>query len=102
MQEKESIMVVGPKSKIPSLGKPAQHHLASLMMPNSYPPDKIFNPHHTTIKDSYNPAPLSPGEIEKEDVSVTRWLVQNGRQDDLPLLLIMTLVPIMHQDPLAS
>ena len=37
MQEKESIMAVRCE-----------------LMPNSYPPDRIFNPHLTTIKDSYN------------------------------------------------
>ena len=28
---------------------------ASLLMPNSYPPDIMFNPHLTAIKDSYIP-----------------------------------------------
>ena len=32
-----------------------RHHSASLVMPNSYHRDVIFNPHLTTIKDSYNP-----------------------------------------------
>ena len=32
------------------------HHLASLVMPNSFPRDGIFNQHLTTIKDSYNVA----------------------------------------------
>ena len=32
-----------------------RHHSASLVMPNSYPRDGIFNQHLTTIKDSYNP-----------------------------------------------
>ena len=40
--------------EIPSLGITLQHHLASLMMPNIYPRDGIFNQHLTTIKDSYN------------------------------------------------
>ena len=48
MQEKESIMVVRCEMKILSL-----RITASLMMPNSYPNDGIFNPHLTTIKDSY-------------------------------------------------
>ena len=30
---------------------------ASLVMPNSYPRDGIFNPHLTTIKDSYSHIP---------------------------------------------
>ena len=30
-----------------------RHHSASLVMPNSYPLDGIFNPNLTTIKDSY-------------------------------------------------
>ena len=33
---------------------PAWHHLASLVMPSSYPHDGIFNQHLTTIKDSNN------------------------------------------------
>ena len=33
-------------------------------MPNSYPHDGIFNPHHTTIKDSY----IIPGTVSKTDV----------------------------------
>ena len=31
----------------------ARYHSASLVMPNSYPRDRIFNQHLTTIKDSY-------------------------------------------------
>ena len=30
-----------------------RHHSASVVMPNSYPCDGIFNQHLTTIKDSY-------------------------------------------------
>ena len=30
-----------------------RRHSASLVMPNSYPPDRILNHHLTTIKDSY-------------------------------------------------
>ena len=54
MQEKESIMAVRCELKILSLGVTVRHHSASLVMPNSYPPDGIFNPHLTTIKDSYD------------------------------------------------
>ena len=36
----------------------AQHHSASLVMPNSYPRDGIFNQHLKTIKDSYIAIPL--------------------------------------------
>ena len=39
--------------KILSLGITVWHQEASLAMPNSYPHD-IFNPHFTTIKDSYS------------------------------------------------
>ena len=53
MQEKES-MVVWCELKIPSLRITVRHHSASLAMPNSYPRDRIFNPHLTAIKDSYN------------------------------------------------
>ena len=53
MQEKESIMVVWCELKIPSLGITVQHHSASLVMPNSYPRDRIVNSHLTIIKGSY-------------------------------------------------
>ena len=56
MQEKEFLMAVRCELKIPSLGKTVQNHLASLVMTNSYPHDGIFNPHLTTIKDSYSQA----------------------------------------------
>ena len=46
-------MVVRCKLKIPSLGITVRHHSAILVMPNSYPCNGIFNPHLTTIKDSY-------------------------------------------------
>ena len=54
MQEKESVMVVRFELKIPSLGITTRHHSASIVMPNSYPRDRIFNPNLTTIKDSYS------------------------------------------------
>ena len=53
MQEKESIMVVQYKLKLPSLRITVWHHEARLVMQNSYPHDVIFNPHLTIIKDSY-------------------------------------------------
>ena len=53
MQEKKSILVVGFELKIPSLRITVWHHLASLVMPNSYPRDRIFSLHLTTIKGSY-------------------------------------------------
>ena len=56
MQEKESVTVVWCELKIPVLGITVRHHLASLVMPNSYPRDGIFNPHLTTIKVSYSHA----------------------------------------------
>ena len=49
-------MVVQCELKIASLGITVRHHSAysaNLVMPNSYPCDEIFNPHLTTIKDSY-------------------------------------------------
>ena len=46
-------MVFRCKLKIPLLGIIVRHHSASLVMPNSYPRGGIFNPHLTTIKDSY-------------------------------------------------
>ena len=36
-----------------------RHHSASFAMPNSYPRNGIFNPHLTTIKDSYTLTLLS-------------------------------------------
>ena len=54
MKEKESIMVVWCKLKIPSLGITVQHLSASLAMPNSNFCDGIINSHLTTIKDSYS------------------------------------------------
>ena len=53
MQEKESVMVARFELKIPSLGITVQLHSANLVVPNSYPSDRIFNPHLTTVKDSY-------------------------------------------------
>ena len=54
MQEKESIMVVWCKLKVPSLRKSIRHHSASLAMLNNYGRDRIFNPQLTAIKNSYN------------------------------------------------
>ena len=54
MQEKESIMVVWCKLKVPSLRITVLHHSASLAMLNSYRRDTIFNPQLTAIKNSYN------------------------------------------------
>ena len=54
MQEKESIIVVLCKLKIPSRAITVRHHSTSLVMPNSYPYDIIFNLHLTTIEDPYN------------------------------------------------
>ena len=53
MQEKESIMIVRYELTIPSLGIIVRHYSASLVMPNSYPHDRIFNLHLTTIEDTY-------------------------------------------------
>ena len=54
MQEKESVMSVRCELKIPSLGITVRYHSASLVMLNNFPRDRIFNPHLTTIKDSYS------------------------------------------------
>ena len=69
MQEKESIMVVWCELKIPSPGITVWHHPASLVMPNSYPRDGIFNLHLTTIKDSYNLIHGRIGEIWQNNFS---------------------------------
>ena len=57
---KESMVVVQCRLKILSLGITDWYHLASLMMLNNYPHDKIFNPHITTINDSYIPLQIFP------------------------------------------
>ena len=54
MPEKESIMVVRCELKIPSLGITVGHHSASLVMPNSYPGDRIFNQHLSQPLYSYS------------------------------------------------
>ena len=61
MQEKESIMVVRCGLKIPSPGIIVRHHSTSLVMPNSYPRDGIFNPDLSTINDSYSLLPVKEG-----------------------------------------
>ena len=53
MHEKESVNAVLFDLKIPSFEITVKHHSESLVMPNSYPRDGIFNPNLTTIKD-YN------------------------------------------------
>ena len=53
MQEKESVIVIWCELKILSLRITVQHHLASLMMQNSYFHDGIFKTNLTTSKDSY-------------------------------------------------
>ena len=58
MQENESLLVFLHELKILSFGITVRHHWASLVMPNSYSHDRIFNPHLTIIKDSYNLAQL--------------------------------------------
>ena len=47
MQEKEPIMVVWCKLKVPSLRITVRHHSASLAMLNSYRRDRIFYPQLT-------------------------------------------------------
>ena len=54
MQEKEPIMVVWYRLKVPSLRITVRHHMASLAMLNSCRRDRIFNPQLTAIKNSYN------------------------------------------------
>ena len=54
MQEKEPIMVVWCKLKVPSLRITVRHHSASLAMLNNNCRDRIFNPQLTAIKNSYN------------------------------------------------
>ena len=52
MQDKRSLMAVRCELKFMSLFITVWHRLASLVMPNSYPRDGIFNLHLTTINDS--------------------------------------------------
>ena len=54
MQEKESIMVVWCKLKVPSLRITVWHRSASLAMLNSYRRARIFNPQFTAIKNPYD------------------------------------------------
>ena len=54
MQEKESIMVVWCKLKVPLLRITVRYHSASLAMLNSYRGDRIFNPQFAAIKNSYD------------------------------------------------
>ena len=57
MQEKESIIIYNVFSvrfENSVTRDNCWHHSASLMMPTSYHRDEIFNPHLTTIKDSYS------------------------------------------------
>ena len=46
-------MAVRCELRSPSLGITVRHHSASLVIPNSYPHDGIFNTHLTSVKDSY-------------------------------------------------
>ena len=64
----------------------AWHHSASLVILNSYPHDGIFNPHLTTIKDSYILAPLSHTEIPVWYARKTGWAAsgQNQQTDCAP------------------
>ena len=50
MQEKESIMVVWCKLKVPSLRITVRHHWTSLAMPKSYRHERIFNPQLKPLK----------------------------------------------------
>ena len=52
-----------------------RHHSASLVMPNSYPSDGIFNHHLTAIKDSYNPGPGPAGVTASSPRMVTECLL---------------------------
>ena len=62
MQEKESVMVVQFKLKIPSLGIMVRHHEPCFMKPNGFPRDRIFSLHLTPVKDSFS---LIPGGIRQ-------------------------------------
>ena len=70
MQEKESIMVV----RILSLGITVRHHLANLVMPNSYPRDEIFNLHLSTIKDSYNLVCKKDRYTDQDQTAPEGWI----------------------------
>ena len=45
------------------------HHSASLVMPNNYPRDGIFNQHLTTIKDSY----ITPDNVVRGNQKLCKW-----------------------------
>ena len=59
MQEKEPIMVVWCKLKVPSLRITVRHHSAILAMLNSYRRDRIFNPQLTVRHHSASLAMLN-------------------------------------------
>ena len=67
----------------------ARHHLASLLMPNSYPRDRILNHHLSTIKDSYIPdAPGSNGTnfiyLVKHETRLLTGLYRFGNDSRTP------------------
>ena len=93
MQEKESIMVVRCELKIPSIGITVRHHSASLVMPNSYPRDGIFNPLFTTIKDSYihaYPTGISVNPTGARKCRCFTWWCKTTLVPDIRMTILMS------------
>ena len=87
MQEKESKTVVRCELKIPSFGITFRHYAASLVVPNSYPRDEIFNPHLTTIKDSYFLVRLMNQRIQNQ-IQIARR--HYNSKTDFPEIMLTT------------
>ena len=75
MQEKESVMIIHFELKFPSLEITVRHHSASLIMPNSYPRDGIFNLNLTTIEDFYNLTHVNVLRRSADKIHAQIWCV---------------------------
>ena len=74
-----------------------RHHSASLVMPNSYPRDGIFNQHLTTIKDSYSLLSVSRYDVVSQIGSNTLKITttkptQSIEKENLTLKIIFRAV----------
>ena len=65
------------------------HHTASLVIPNSYPRDGIFNPHLRTFKDSYSFILVLSAKIQLVAMLVDRLCVHVLKLHVLPLFLLV-------------
>ena len=69
-------------------GVTVRHHSASLVMPNSYPSDGIFNQHLATIKDSYI---LTCSTCKEQTVTLSHVLPATGHIKDYGVVPVFTL-----------